>query len=289
MQLNWLYILWLSYYWLKIWLENSLLTAFNLWFIKRILLLRNHEIDKLIQAPYITNPNLTVYRSFYEHVRLMHQLSKIAHTKSLCHRWQFPQCEIKACQRCRCEVNSEPFNMVMRNDKHRKCGTVRGFNGDVFSAALHNVSGVSIRFYHFPVCTLVNTHMPTYTHQGLLGNFIARLCGNFFPIKFHLLQLGFHHPITVREAEARVHVWLHQAQGKYQSGRPVVLFLPPSLPGCLSSHVSCIALVALSSPLISCHLPSLLPCLPLSPFPFSLPLLFTSPSIAVSCKTHRLA
>lgn len=89
-----------------------------------------------------------------------------------------------------------------------------------------------------------NTHAHTRTHMlihvhtpRLIMKFHSSPVWNFFLIKFHLLQLGFHHPITVREAEALVHAWLHQAPGKYQSMTPILLFLLPSLTAFLSSPV----------------------------------------------------
>lgn len=105
----------------------------------------------------------------------------------------------------------------------------------------------------------------------------------FFLIKFHLLQLGFHHPITGRRAEALVHASFHQAPGEYQSMPPIVFYFSLSI-----SYVL---------PLFLRPFHTLLSSLATSPH-LSLPSVFfislknpplLAPCIVVSCKTHCLA
>lgn len=127
--------------------------------------------------------------------------------------------------------------------------------------------------------TQAKTRMLIHVHAHtprLIMKFHSSPVWKFFLIKFHLLQLEFHHPITGRRAEALIHAWFHQAPGEYQSMPPILFSFPPS--------------VSYFLPLFS---PVPVPFTHLGPHLRSFPLLFAPlvhiPHLAVSCKTHCLA
>lgn len=67
------------------------------------------------------------------------------------------------------------------------------------------------------------TRTRTHAHTSrLIMKFHSSPVWKFFLIKFHLLRLGFHHPITGRRAEMLIHAWLHQAPGENQSMPPLL-------------------------------------------------------------------
>lgn len=110
-------------------------------------------------------------------------------------------------------------------------------------------------------CKQKNTNAHICTHiLRLIMKFHSSPVWNFFLIKFHLLQLGFHHPITDREAEALVHAWFHQAPGEYQSMPPILFYFLPlfscPLPAPLSSTHRPPLISAISQ---SFHSPKFLP------------------------------
>lgn len=157
------------------------------------------------------------------------------------------------------------------------------------AATLHIIIDLSPRWYHFScVCiherahTDANVHTQKHTRSymcahtpRLIMKFHSSPVWKFFLIKFHLLQLGFHHPITGRRAEALMHAWFQQAPGEYQSMPPILFYFSPS--------------ISYFSPLHTPH--------HISPFTRTFSFLWISsspcsscshslPSIAVSCKTH---
>lgn len=143
-------------------------------------------------------------------------------------------------------------------------------------------------------CSNTRTHtrsnMRAYTPR-LIMKFHSSPVWKFFLIKFHLLQLGFHQPITGWRAEALIHAWFHQAPGEYQSMPPILLLF-------LSLHLLLLASLLPSPSRTSILTPDLTSSLPslksfyspkISSFlPFS-SCSHPSLGIAVSCQTHCLA
>ncbi len=120
-------------------------------------------------------------------------------------------------------------------------------------------------------CSYMRAHTPR-----LIMKFHSSPVWKFFLIKFHLLQLGFHQPITGWRAEALIHAWFHQAPGEYQSMLPILLLF-------LSLHLLLLAFL-LPSPSrtsilthdLTSSLPSLRPFIPLNVFLSHFLLVFTS-------------
>lgn len=126
-------------------------------------------------------------------------------------------------------------------------------------------------------CLYMQTHTKTHYEISQFA------CVGIFLIKFHLLELEFHHPITGREAEATIQYWFHQAPGENQSMPTYPLLV-------LSHHLSFLASF-LHTPPPSNHdftssLPSLGPLIP-SPSPSSCS--HPSPRIVERCKTYYLS
>lgn len=81
-------------------------------------------------------------------------------------------------------------------------------------------------------------HVRAHTHTKLIMKFHSSPVWKFFLIKFHLLQLGFHHPITVREAEALIHAYSrHQENIKACHLPSFISLIPHLLTPCFSSPV----------------------------------------------------
>ena len=146
-----------------------------------------------------------------------------------------------------------------------------GFNGDVLTPELQSHSYFAYYYWlgpkiisFFRVCTheradadakcsRVHTHAQKHTRSyicahtpRLIMKFHSSPVWKFFLIKFHLLQLGFHHPITGRRAEALIHAWFHQAPGEYQSMPPILFYFSPSF-----SYLSLLFSRPLHAPLYS--------------------------------------
>lgn len=162
------------------------------------------------------------------------------------------------------------------------------------AATLHIIIDLSPRWYHFSrVCihgrahtyanvrTQNNTRSYMCAHTpGLIMKFHSSPVWKFFLIKFHLLQLGFHHPITGRRAEALMHAWFQQALGEYQSMPPILFYFSPSISYFSPRSPVLTRTPHRISPLTRTFLFLWISSSPCSSCSHSLP------TIAVSCKTH---